>query len=412
MARAALLGLLVATGLAGLCGCGGGGATAFRSGPVAGQEVRSTRSLPVNGARELRIETPSGRIIAGPGRDGVVEVEQEAFARGPLEPQELQEWVSRIQVTETRRGEALILRAEWPSQSPVQMNLGVHFVVKVPPQFSLNLRTGLGAVEATQVTGSVEAHSDNGPITLRRIGAAVRARAGLGRIEAGEISGNARLEADNSDITARYITGDLHARSGFGSIQAGFIGGKVDLGSDNGSVSLSSARGNARAHSGHGEVMLSDVAGSVDARSDNGRVGVRRPRGAVRARSGFGDLEVAEAQAAGEQFYLDSDNGRVRFAGSAGNLTCRSGMGSVEAELATLPRSVDLRSDNGAVSVTLPERADADVTANTDNGIVDLSGLRAPPTTARGQEWHGRLGAGGSSLRLHTGMGDVTLRQR
>lgn len=109
----------------------------------------------------------------------------------------------------------------------------------------------------------------------------------------------------------------------------------------------------------NGAIGLTGLAGGVEARTTNG---------AITARSMSGDL------------VLVTTNGPVRIAAAgAQSVRASTSNGAVDVALTAVPRLVEARSTNGAVTVALPSSAAYAVTAHTTNGSVDTSAVRTDP---------------------------------
>ena len=119
-----------------------------------------------------------------------------------------------------------------------------------------------------------------------------------------------------------------------------------------------------------------------------------------------GAVRVSGVEAIGE---LRSVNGNIEVFESAGRLNARTTNGNVRLELRNLepggPMSVE--TVNGSVVLELPADAGAELDARSVNGDF-RSEL---PVTLQGslvsREFHGRLGAGGSPLRIRTVNGAI-----
>lgn len=85
--------------------------------------------------------------------------------------------------------------------------------------------------------------------------------------------------------------------------------------------------------------------------------------------------------------------------------------GTVEVSLRTLPAAgqpVEVKNVNGAVSVALPAGAGVDLSAKTVNGaIVNDAGLTENEARLVGHTLNGRLGDGGTPVRLSTVNGSI-----
>jgi hypothetical protein len=135
-------------------------------------------------------------------------------------------------------------------------------------------------------------------------------------------------------------------------------------------------------------------------------------RGGLTAKSNNGAVTAKDVRAAGKYVSLISTFGEVQFDGEAGGLTMRSNNGAVHANLPMLPRQVTMTSSFGEVNLSIPRNSNADVETSTSFGSVTCEGFEAGPLRGNLKRWTGRLGVGGSTIKLSTNNGSVTLRAR
>jgi hypothetical protein len=147
---------------------------------------------------------------------------------------------------------------------------------------------------------------------------------------------------------------------------------------------------------GDSPIQVVDVGGGVDLASDDGSIRVEGAEGAVRASTSNGGIVVADSSGA---LSLSTDNGRITTeAVRASTVVATTSNGRIVLDLAEAPQSVVARSDNGSVTVLVPDEegvAYATATATDNGGVEEL--IRTDPTSARRIE--ARTDNGGISLR-------------
>ncbi len=146
---------------------------------------------------------------------------------------------------------------------------------------------------------------------------------------------------------------------------------------------------------GSSPIDVVDVAGPVDLDVDNGSVRVEGARGPIRVAGDNGIIRVEDSVG---DVSLHTDNGAIRTSGiDAGVVDVSTSNGGIELDVATAPRTIRARTDNGPVTVLVPDdgRPWATTTA-TDNGNVENL-LLSSPTAGRSIE--ARTDNGGISLR-------------
>ena len=165
---------------------------------------------------------------------------------------------------------------------------------------------------------------------------------------------------------------------------------QVALSSTNGKINLQGLERSVRARSSNGSVSICEVNGDIDVTTANAKVACQCTHGHLRARSSNGKIEV----------------GRHR-----GSLDASTSNGVIRASLEALAGSgVSLTTSNGRIALELSDESDADVDIRVENGLIrnDLD-MVDEGTDATGRV-RGRLGKGGTPIRLRTSNGTVSLR--
>ena len=168
---------------------------------------------------------------------------------------------------------------------------------------------------------------------------------------------------------------DVMAKSGDGAIDVEGISGRVELRSGDGGIRGRQLTGDIQVNTGDGSIRLEDVKGSLRAHTGDGGIIAEGIFTSVRARSG---------------------DGSVRIAAKAGSAS--SG-------------EWDISTDDGAVTLALPEGFNAEIDAHTGDGRIHLQDLTLTNVSGRiGRNTvRGRLGDGGSTVLVRTGDGSITL---
>lgn len=165
---------------------------------------------------------------------------------------------------------------------------------------------------------------------------------------------------------------------------------KVSLSTTNGKICLEGLERSIRARSSNGSVSINDVKGDIDVTTANAKVTCKCTHGHLRVRSSNGKIEA------------DSHHGSIDASTSNG---------IIRASLDELGESgVELTTSNGRIVLDLPEKPDVDVDIRVENGHIrnDLE-LQNQTSDIDGRV-RGRLGAGGTPIRLRTSNGTISLR--
>jgi hypothetical protein len=165
------------------------------------------------------------------------------------------------------------------------------------------------------------------------------------------------------------------------------------------------------AQSGDGSIVAGDLAGVLNLQSGDGSIRGERLEGQVKAHTGDGSIAIHGSRG---EFVLDSGDGSVALSGRLDNLRVHTGDGSVSIDAengSVLKSNWDVTTGDGSVNVRLPANIDAEIEAESGDGRVRASWApeqQSDDDDDRGR-FRGRLGAGGSTLRIHTGDGSITL---
>jgi hypothetical protein len=169
---------------------------------------------------------------------------------------------------------------------------------------------------------------------------------------------------------------DLVARTGDGSIAVTGVHGRLELRSGDGSVTGTGLDGEVVANTGDGSVALEGVKGKVD---------------------------------------VNTGDGSVRIAGTPTTLRAHTGDGSVALDLESgtaIKENWEITTGDGGVSVALPGTINAELDASTGDGNINASDFGLQTDRDSRNELRGRIGAGGSTLKVRTGDGGITISKK
>jgi hypothetical protein len=105
-------------------------------------------------------------------------------------------------------------------------------------------------------------------------------------------------------------------------------------------------------------------------------------------------------------------NGTIAAKGVAGTVDAQTTNGTVTVDLASLTGRVALKTTNGAVVLTVPDDAKADLSASCTNGSISLTGLKLNTTESSRRRVEGTLNGGGTAIELRTTNGGIRVRAR
>lgn len=85
--------------------------------------------------------------------------------------------------------------------------LQARFVLYVPPDVDLRLKTGAGTISAGDVRGDVQAETGSGTIALGDVGGDVTAVTASGTITVGDVAGDAHLQTASGVVRTGAVSG-------------------------------------------------------------------------------------------------------------------------------------------------------------------------------------------------------------
>lgn len=183
--------------------------------------------------------------------------------------------------------------------------------------------------------------------------------------------------------------GEVNASTGSGDVAITEIGGAVALKTGSGDVTLHDTTGRLDITVGSGDIRLADgTVAKGRLQTGSGDITLEGVQGELEAHTGSGNIQVDAADAV--QIEMQTGSGNIEFSGSL------SADGASRAQ-----------TGSGNIALRLPADTDADVEAISSSGRISsdwqLDGSDRTRT--------GRLGSGGTELKLQTGSGNIELEQ-
>ena len=254
----------------------------------------------------LRVELESGSIvIESHDRD---EVRVDALAAGL--------GAGRLDFELSAQGDEVRLEGRPRGWMPdVLGSPQVRVRVRVPSEFSLDIRTGGGAIEIEDLEGEVRARTSGGAIEMGRISGDVRVETSGGAIKAGEVDGDFHARTSGGPIRIFAVSGRVEARTSGGPIEILRAGDRVDANTSGGAISVrfsEAPSGVLETSGGDIDVEFPEDEGmDLDARTSGGSVRIDEQI-AVRGHVEPTRVE-AELNEGGERLHLRTSGGDIRL---------------------------------------------------------------------------------------------------
>lgn len=345
----------------------------------------------------LDVDTSSGSI-AVTGTDAAdCTITATITGHAPTED-EARQLAEATDIEASKTGQTLRVRADKP-EAVNNRGVSVSYVIAVPRQASLVLRSAYGSLNMARIEGSVHGRTGSGSVTAEAIRGTTDLDTSYGSISCTDVVGKTiTLHSGSGSITATDIEGSARIESSYGSLTCERMSG--------GSLALKS---------GSGRIEIAQATFTTcDAETSYGSVTVRGLQGdTLKCQSGSGSIDVSDGDASAMD--LSTSYGRVRARGiTTADLRAVSSSGSVEVICSPAcppDLTASARSAYGSVTFTAPPGFAGRVTLASGYGPVETD----LPVTITGRigdkkRIEGTVGQGSGSLALETSSGSVTLR--
>jgi DUF4097 and DUF4098 domain-containing protein YvlB len=180
-------------------------------------------------------------------------------------------------------------------------NISIDYDISVPADVALNLHSGSGDVETTDVGRFVAAASGSGNVRAHGVHGPADLESGSGDLELEDLgAGDVKVKTGSGDIKVESFNGGFTARTGSGDITAdGHLqnGGMIMAGSGDVRLHLTpDSRFTLEASTGSGDIRV-HMPGVVATNSDSSRhhvtTSVNGGGPALEIRTGSGDIEIS-----------------------------------------------------------------------------------------------------------------------
>ena len=185
---------------------------------LAEREGSFERTLNVNGAVDLNVETGSGRIEVRPGDTasvrihGVIKAHDGLFADAESRIRDIESHPPISQNGNT-------IRISMPTDEWLRRHVSISYELVVPQQTRLRAHTGSGSESVEGIHGPVEVETGSGSVKVMRVDDEVRIQTGSGRIDIESVKGKVDAHTGSGSIEGSGITGPINAHTGSGSVK-------------------------------------------------------------------------------------------------------------------------------------------------------------------------------------------------
>jgi hypothetical protein len=358
-----------------------------------------TGSVPTHEGDRIRVKTDLGSInIHTQNSDKSGTVDYHVHLETDGSQKDAQALLKSFTISAHNTPEGVLLKAEGPERRGAG-RLWVTLDLQIPKNSSVEVSTGGGNIDASEVDGHVSLSTAGGNIT------------------AADIGGPAHLDTGGGNIIAKNVAGELNATTGGGHITIGSVAGNATLHTGGGHIRVASVQGTAHFDTGGGNITLEHSGAELTAETGGGEIEVGEAAGLVRARTSGGGIRVVrtfgptDLETSGGSIYLTQVDSAVKASTSDGGITAwfvtpTKGSGTCE-----------LQSSSGDITVHLPRELAVTIDALVMKGgdhrvIVDPAFPLKVSYDDSSKGSHivraeGDLNGGGEILRLRTVAGNI-----
>ncbi len=355
-------------------------------------------SVPTHDGQRIHLAIDLGNVIVRTDDSG--KVDYTLHLEADASQKDAKRMLKTFVVTARATPDGVIFRGQ-TAEKQASGRLWVTLHVNVPRNYNVDISTGGGNIEVSDL---------NGRVTLNTAG---------GNIVAGNATGSARLTTQGGHITIKNVGGDLLATTGGGHITTGDIAGIATLHTEGGHIQVSSIGGAGHLTTGGGNVFVERSGTGLVAETIGGQIEVGEAAGLVHAKTGGGGIHVVRVtgptnlQTSGGNIYLTQVDGTVKA--STGN-------GGITAWFVTpvkTPSTCEFQSGDGDIIVYIPRQLpvtiDAMMPSDSDHQFFVDPALRllvtrnTMPNDSSTLHAIGLQNGGGEVVHLRTISGNIRL---
>ena len=233
------------------------------------------RKFNVKSGGTLYVKTDRGSIEVTSGNTEEVEVRISADFNSLSKEEFLEDFKVVFDQTGNNISVEGIVDSHWSRR---WNNVHIEFVITVPEEYNVELKTSGGKISVENIEGDLDLHTSGSDIRLSNI---------KGHIEGKTSGGN---------ISVRDIEGEIEVKTSGGGIEIDHVIGNVTAKTSGGSIEINQASGEVRAKTSGGGIEVSEVSGSINASTSGGSVRasfVGQPKNDCSIKTSGGSVKVS-----------------------------------------------------------------------------------------------------------------------
>jgi hypothetical protein len=257
-------------------------------------DINRTFDARAGGHLVLKAAFGDVEVRTQPGSKVDVRIEREAKTSSDAKARELFE---EYRITLEQSGDRIEIRGEAPKWGWRRSSeLRVKFLLTVPSEFNIDLRTAGGDIGVADLKGTVAAATSGGDLTL------------------GRVDGEVRATTSGGDVRLQDVTGDVVVKTSGGDIEIGRVGGRVEARTSGGDIKVRGSGADLTVSTSGGNIDLHELEGSVSATTSGGRVTARlakSPGASSKLSSSGGSIDLYLAPGVQLDIDASTSGGRV-----------------------------------------------------------------------------------------------------
>lgn len=358
--------------------------------------------------------------------------------------EEARRFASEVRLKSSLQGSTLRLTTNRRDLEARNVGFETHLDVQIPPEASVQVTSEHGPVDVTGVVDA-SAESSYGDLRVEKVGGAAKLKSRHGNVRAADVGGalslvsrygdvhvqdvggrstldvehgdvsvarasGLELELHYGDLTAGTIRGALEVRGQHAGIMASDVSDDASVATSYRDVSVSRIVGGAKLKAEHGAIRAEEVGGALSAETAYGDVAIESIAGPVEVKIAHGGLHAqglhkgARVETSGDDVEIDGFRGAVEVGAKRGSVHL--------VPEGPLTDSVAVTTANGGIHLEVTEGSRFDLSASAASGELDVDVPGLAVTESLPLRVIGRVGGGGSLVKLQTDHGDVSLTRR
>ncbi|MBK9992002.1 MAG: DUF4097 family beta strand repeat protein [Verrucomicrobia bacterium] len=150
-----------------------------------------------------------------------------------------------------------------------------NYIIHVPGNFNVTLKTSGGSITISAVSGSVKANTSGGSLRFVNIHGSVDGHTSGGNVKAADCEGEIRIGTSGGSIEVAEGSGTLSGNTSGGSITVKSFKGSVSIDTSGGGITVENIQGKINGHTSGGSIhaiLLAPIPGDVDLSTSGGGI--------------------------------------------------------------------------------------------------------------------------------------------